>query len=98
MVPAAHQSLAGRLAAALPEQTGADGPGHCDPVRPDGYFRTGAGALWSSEVGLMFAWPGWNRPGHFHGLDSNARDIFSRLMYGARVSVVWGLFATSSSF
>jgi ABC-type dipeptide/oligopeptide/nickel transport system permease subunit len=40
------------------------------------------------DVRLVRMHPSWNWP---MGLDTNGRDIFSRLMYGARVSLMVGL-------
>jgi peptide/nickel transport system permease protein len=37
------------------------------------------------------------QPEHFLGLDLNARDIFSRIVYGSRVSLVVGILAVSFS-
>lgn len=59
------------------------------PYPPDKQFARGINAL-----GVPVA-PQWHLPGFFLGTDSLGRDLLSRIIWGARVSMEVGLIATA---
>jgi peptide/nickel transport system permease protein len=45
----------------------------------------------------LFGWCGEDEPQHILGIDGNGRDVFSRILFGARVSLAAGLGAVTFS-
>ena len=58
------------------------------PYSPDRQFANGI-----SSVGVPIG-PQWHVPGFFMGTDTLGRDLLSRIIWGARVSMEVGVFAT----
>lgn len=60
---------------------------------PTAQFQTGAGACVDQEFGTSLG----PRAGFLFGCDGSGRDVLSRVLYGARVSLIVAFFATGIS-